>query len=385
MHEYLFYRTYYFITGFMSTIVDISTALPPFGTDQAQIHTFMDEIFTGSEDERRRLKLLYERSGIHRRYSVIPDYNLANGKRTLYPETRNLEPFPSLEQRMQKYHEAAAPLALKAIDGLKWPVRNITHIITVSCTGMSAPGLDLELMEELQVPRNVHRTSVNFMGCYAAVHALKMADAICRSELNARVLLVSVELCTLHFQKKQDYDNLTANAIFGDGTAACLIVSDNLKEEYEGVQLSTKGFYAEVHNEGKNDMAWQLSSTGFLMTLSSYIPQLIGTNIKGLLQNAEQSFGIGRDGIDIWAIHPGGRKILEAFASQLELKKEALQHSYEVLNDFGNMSSATILFVLKRIMEDSTLSGNIFGAAFGPGLTMETFLMTKNFHEDYAN
>jgi len=369
----------------MSVIAGIGMALPPYGIGQMQIHAFMDEVFTGGEDERRRLKLLYERSGISKRYSVVPDYDLTERKRVLYPETRNLEPFPSLEQRMQKYHETAAPLALKAIDALRWPVHNITHLITVSCTGMSAPGLDLELMEKLQLPGNIHRTSVNFMGCYAAVHAMKAADAICRSENDARVLLVSVELCTLHFQKKQDYDNLTANAIFADGAAACLMVSDNLKEQYEGVQLKVKGFYSEVHNEGKHDMAWQLSSTGFLMTLSSYIPQLIDSNIQGLIHHAESTFGIERNDTDVWAIHPGGRKILEAFTAQLGLHKSALKHSYDVLNDYGNMSSATILFVLKRIMEDNSLSGNIFGAAFGPGLTMETFFLTKDFHEDYAN
>lgn len=362
----------------MSTIVGISTAVPGFGTDQQQIHAFMDAVFTGSGDERRRLKLLYERSGIHRRYSVIPDYNVPEKEREFYPPTQTLEPFPSLEQRMQQYHKAAAPLALKAVSGLAALVpEKITHLITVSCTGMSAPGLDLDLMELLKLPKNVHRTSVNFMGCYAAVHALKMADAICCAQQDARVLIVCVELCTLHFQKKQDYDNLTANAIFGDGASACLVVSDGLKEEYDGIQMDIEDFYSEVHNSGRKDMAWQLSSSGFLMTLSSYIPQLIEANIESLLNNATAHFGIGRDDIGSWAIHPGGRRILEVISSQLQLKISTLEHSYDVLNDYGNMSSATILFVLKRILEDDTHSGNVFGAAFGPGLTMETFLLNK--------
>jgi alkylresorcinol/alkylpyrone synthase len=365
----------------MSIITGIGTAVPTYGIDQMKIHSFMDAIFFGSEDERRRLKLLYERSGISKRYSVIPDYDPELDNREFYPETSNLEPFPSLEIRMLKYHETAVLLAEQAIENLQisqpFDPAKLTHLITVSCTGMSAPGLDLELVERLQLPKHLHRTSVNFMGCYAAVHALKIANDICNSNPTSRVLIVSVELCTLHFQKKTDYDNITANAIFGDGAAACLVVSDDLKNEFDGINLDIEGFYSEVHSNGKNDMAWQLSSSGFLMTLSSYIPRLIESSIESLLNNANESFGIGRDDINVWAIHPGGRKILEAVSSQLQLKRSTLQHSYDVLNEYGNMSSATILFVLKRIMEDKELNGNIFGAAFGPGLTMETFLMNK--------
>jgi alkylresorcinol/alkylpyrone synthase len=365
----------------MSVIVGFGTAVPAFGIDQMKIHAFMDNVFTGDDNERRRLKLLYERSGISRRYAAIPDYDIA-AERHLYPGTPDLEPFPSLEQRMKIYRQSAAPLAEQAIHNLTGNTTanldGITHLVTVSCTGMSAPGLDLELVERLGLPKHVHRTSVNFMGCYAAVHALKMADAFCNSSPNAKVLVVCVELCTLHFQKKQDYDNLTANAIFGDGAAACLVVSNELKETYAGKQFSINNFYAEVQAGGKNDMAWELSSSGFLMTLSAYIPQLVEANMEELLHNALRAAGMKRKEIGAWAIHPGGRKILEAVSARLGLEREALRHAYTVLNDYGNMSSATILFVLQRVLADETLSGNIFGAAFGPGLTMETFLLHKS-------
>lgn len=360
----------------MSVIVSIGTALPPHAIPQMAICDFMEQVYAGTADEQRKLRLLYERSGISQRHSVVPDYDIASGKRILYPEGRSLEPFPTLEQRMELYHQYAGELAVDAVkdcmkemDGLV-----ITDLITVSCTGMSAPGLDLELMERLELPKNIHRTSINFMGCYAAVHALKIADAICKSKPGACVLIVCVELCTLHFQKDKNYDNLTANAIFADGAAACLMVSDTLAETVSTPKMLLTGFYSEVHVSGKKDMAWQLSSTGFLMTLSAYIPQLVESNMEDLVNNALRLAGLNLSDIGYWAIHPGGRKILEAAQNKLGITKTDLQHSYDVLNRCGNMSSATILFVLKELLDAKDTSGNIFGAAFGPGLTLETFI-----------
>jgi predicted naringenin-chalcone synthase len=361
----------------MSSIISIGTALPAYGALQQEICNFMQQVYNGSTDERKRLQLLYERSGIHKRYSAVPDYNSTLNKRELYPNTSNLEPFPSLEKRMELYQQHAPILAQQAIvnalENTDFKTEHITHLITVSCTGMAAPGLDLQLMEILQLKASTQRTAVNFMGCYAAVHGLKMADAIAQQNADAIVCVVCVELCTLHFQKTNDYDNLTANAIFGDGAASCIVAGE--KNNSKG--LTIKNFYSEVHSQGKQDMAWQLSSTGFLMTLSSYIPQLIETNINSLLSNALAHYRVVKQNINHWAIHPGGRKILEVISTQLQLEKDALQNSYEVLKACGNMSSPTILFVLKKLLENNEVSGNILGAAFGPGLTMETFYLTK--------
>lgn len=364
----------------MSTIVSLGKAVPDFGIPQMTIFDFMEQVFDGTEEEKRKLRLLYQRSGISTRYSVLPDYNLAGEERAMYPPGKTLEPFPTLEQRMDLYHQHAGILAEKAVkqclEGLEGLV--ITDLITVSCTGMSAPGLDLELMERLQLPKHTQRTSVNFMGCYAAVHALKIADAICKANAKACVLIVSVELCTLHFQKGKNYDNLTANAIFADGAAACVVVNDAIAAGISSPKMLLSGFYSEVHASGKKDMAWQLSSTGFLMTLSAYIPQLVESNIEGLVDNALANANITRAQIDHWAIHPGGRKILEVVQNRLGIFKTELQHSYNILNNYGNMSSATIFFVLKELMDDETKMGNIFGAAFGPGLTLETFIAKKH-------
>jgi predicted naringenin-chalcone synthase len=334
----------------------------------------MQGLYTLDANDERKHELLYQRSGIQKRYSCVPDYDLSGSNKELYHEDTTINIAPTLEKRMGLYHRFVMPLALKAIDALllqnlAYSKQDITHIITVSCTGMSAPGLDLQLMEALQLSNNVARTSINFMGCYAAVHGLKQAHAICESEPNANVLLVCVELCTLHFQKKSNYDNLTANAIFGDGAAAALICSKPKTD----AAIEIKDFYSEVNFVGKNDMAWELSSTGFLMTLSSYIPQLLGSNINSLIENALHKYNTKIEEIQNWAIHPGGRKILEVISQQLNLEEHQLESSYKVLKNHGNMSSPTILFVLADMLLSK--KGKTIGAAFGPGLTMETFIV----------
>lgn len=357
----------------------IGTATPVHALDQMTIHAFMQQVLNKKGDEAQKLRLLYERSGIQTRHSVIPDFGTTSNKLELFPATNDLEPFPQLERRMQLYQQHATVLGAQAVNRaisfFDEKKHAITHLITVSCTGMSAPGLDISLVEHLGLSKSIHRTSVNFMGCYAAVHAFKIAKDICVANTHASVLIVDVELCTIHFQKGDDPDNITANAIFADGAAACLISGESAAQ-YKKLELID--FYSEIHTDGKMDMAWHLSSKGFLMTLSAYIPQLIDTNIETLINHAFKQYHLNCiDEIDIWAIHPGGRKILDVISSRLQISPEHLKYSYEILRNFGNMSSATLFFVLQKIWNDDTQSGNIFGVAFGPGLTMETFLMRK--------
>jgi len=338
----------------------------------------MQQIYGLEKEAARKLKFLYHQSGIESRYSVIPDYSLPARQWQFYPPTENLEPFPSLELRMEWYRQHAAPLSLKAIhDCLQgMDAREITHLITVSCTGMSAPGLDLELVEALGLPPTVFRTSVNFMGCYAAVHALKLANALAVTGSGAKILIVCTELCTLHFQQEPTLDNMLSSLLFADGSAATLVVSD----EHPKKGLRLKQFYSEIAPEGRGDMSWDLSSTGFRMTLTSYVTDLIRADFAGLVRNALGKGNIEPQQISHWCIHPGGKKILDAIYTCLGFTNGHLDHSYAVLEQFGNMSSPTILFVLKRILEDlpDSQPNCIFGAAFGPGLTMETFIATTN-------
>lgn len=336
----------------------------------------MQQVYALDATENRKLKFMYNLSGIDTRYSVVPDYSHTMSEWKFYPHSENLEPFPSLEQRMQWYNKYAGPLSVDAIRNCvedKIHTNEITHLITVSCTGMSAPGLDLQVMELLDLPKHIYRTSINFMGCYAAIHGLKMADAICKTETDAKVMIVCTELCTLHFQKEPTQDNIASALLFADGSAAALVTHDDFKSD--GLHLSS--FYSEVVPKGKRDMAWELSSTGFLMTLSGYIPDLIEEDFEPLVMRALQHAGVSKEEIGQWCIHPGGKRIVDAIQKSLQLPTSLFEKSYDVLQQFGNMSSPTILFVLKELMRKKE-KGAVFGAAFGPGLTMETFVATHS-------
>ncbi|MEO5893933.1 MAG: type III polyketide synthase [Ferruginibacter sp.] len=362
----------------MSKIVSIATGVPPYKHQQENICSFADTIYCENSDDSRKMKFLYRHSGITTRYSVIPDYSATETDRQFYEKTANLEPFPDLEKRMKCYADNAAILSINTINSCingKIEPGDITHLITVSCTGMSAPGLDLEIMEAMILKRNISRTSINFMGCYAAIHALKIADAICNTDKAANVVIVCTELCTLHFQKENSIDNITSTLLFSDGCAAVLVQHE--ETIYKG--LSIKNFYSEVEFKGKKDMSWKLSSKGFLMTLSGYLPDLVKEDFNSLVENALTNASLDKKDVSHWCVHPGGKKILEAIQKSAGLTNVQLQYSYDILNDYGNMSSPTILFVLEKIMRE--LQNNppekeaiIFSAAFGPGLTMETFI-----------
>lgn len=337
---------------------------------------FMSSIYKLDEAEKRKLKFLYHHSGIENRYSVIDDFSLPSAEWDFIPR-ENSGPFPCLDERMKIYNKEAAPLSIKAvrgcIEGYLQP-GEITHLITVSCTGMSAPGLDLQVAEAMQLPSSVFRTSINFMGCYAAVHALKLAKLICDATPAANVVIVATELCTIHFQQEYTADNAASSLLFADGSAAVL-VSNTIKQKNA---LNLNGFYSQVAYKGKKDMAWELSSKGFLMTLSGYIPHLVEEDIASLADNALSHYNLQKKDITHWCIHPGGKKILEVVKKQLALEKDDLCRSRKVLAEYGNMSSPTILFVLKEMLNAVTETKcNIMGIAFGPGLTMETFVAGK--------
>jgi predicted naringenin-chalcone synthase len=375
----LYQRSFHHFINFrkiLSKIISIATTVPAFKHEQNAILSFADTAYATNETDSRKLKYLYHHSGIQSRYSVIPDYSTVAADRKFYATAKNLEPFPHLEKRMEWYAANAASLSVKAIQNCiagKISATEITHLVTVSCTGMSAPGLDLEVMELLNLPTNIFRTSVNFMGCYAAIHALKLADALCKANAAANVVIVCTELCTLHFQKESVADNITSTLLFGDGCAAALIQSKESKEK--GIAL--QNFYSDVTFKGKKDMSWKLSSKGFLMTLSGYVPDLVKEDFDSLVTKALENASINKTDITHWCIHPGGKKILEAIEKSIALPPGSLAYSYQILNEYGNMSSPTILFVLQKILQElqkSKADATIFGAAFGPGLTMETFI-----------
>lgn len=376
MYQFGFYYTLN-ATPTLTNIVSIATAVPTYKHRQESILHFMQDMYGLDANDKRKLAFLYHQSDISTRYSCVADYGTPKADWTFIPQTEDID-FPSVDVRMQRYGAAALPLSLDAInqciDGIITP-QEITHLITVSCTGMSAPGLDLQVAEAMQLLPNIFRTSVNFMGCYAAIHGLKLAKMICDSSTTkANVVVVCTELCTLHFQKAFTPDNAASSMLFADGSAAVLL-SNTLKTNNS---LTLQNFYSQIAYRGKKDMAWEISSNGFLMTLSGYVPQLIQHDIEALLHSALQQNNLTKADITHWCVHPGGRKIVDLIEQKLQLATTNLQYSRQVLRDYGNMSSPTILFVLKTMMDEPIATGaNIFGVAFGPGLTMETFIATR--------
>jgi predicted naringenin-chalcone synthase len=354
----------------LSYITAIETAVPGNCFSQDTLAAFYMAT-TEDETDKRKIKIVSARTGIQKRYSVVNDFEADSTDFELFD--RNQKEETGLGQRMQVFKKYATTLsldAIKQIKGFEERKRSITHLITVTCTGLFAPGLDIELIRDLNLNPQIQRSSINFMGCNAAIIALKNADAICRSQPNANVLVVCTELCTIHFQKRYNDDYILSNLIFGDGAAA-VMVSAKPDATYFGKKIEINTFNSMILHKGYRDMAWQLSETGFIMNLTSYVPGLIKENILPMLDK----IGLVPSEIMHWAIHPGGKKILDDFVTALQLDKQLLAEAYEVLKNYGNMSSPTVLFVLKQVLEKAGSVGfgeKLFAAAFGPGLSIET-------------
>ena len=312
---------------------------------------------------------LVQRSQIDHRWSVLAP---AGGEHSDVVDAGGVYrrgAFPSTADRMRLYERFAADLAAEAVAGLELGdrAREVTHVIAVSCTGLSAPGIDLQLVERCGLDLSVERTVVGFMGCYAAINALKLARHIVRSEPEARVLVVSVELCTLHLQETTNLEQVLSFLVFGDGCAAALVSS-----EPEGLSLDR--FHAALLPEAAEQITWSVGDQGFDMFLSGQVPASVGT----ALRNGRDKIldGVAIEDIDLWAVHPGGRSVLDAVETSLALPPGALSESREVLRRYGNMSSATILFVLQALMQRARPGERGCAMAFGPGLTAETLLFT---------
>ncbi|HYK46350.1 MAG TPA: type III polyketide synthase [Parafilimonas sp.] len=361
----------------MIEIISIGTAVPPHSFQQRDVIPLMQKVYGLDAKEGRKLAFMYRHSEIETRYTILADYTHSNEERWNFISASQDEPLPNLDERMKIYNREALPLSLQAINDCiedRVTPQDITHLITVSCTGMSAPGLDLQIAEAMNMRPEVFRTSVNFMGCYGAVHALKLAKLICDSTPRSNVLIVATEFCSIHFQKEYTPDSASSTILFADGSAAVLI--SNCIQSEKNIQLID--FYSKVAYRGKKDMAWELSHKGFIITLSSFIPDLIEQDIATLVEEAAQHSGLEVKDFTHWCIHPGGKKILNAISEQLHLSDEEMRFSRSILSKYGNMSSPSVLFVLKEIFESiNDEPATIFGTAFGPGLTMETFLCRK--------
>lgn len=355
----------------MSYITAIGTATPSNKFSQSAIADFMVKAMQLDEDDAWKLRVLYKATGIESRYSVLADYGKSGGYE-FYANSIDLHPMPSTRHRLEFFRKHAVQLsrdaALRVLQNVA--PQEITHLVVVSCTGLYAPGLDIDMIKTLGLRPDVQRTCVNFMGCYAAFNALKLADSFCGNDANAKVLIVCTELCSLHFQNENTQDNMLANALFGDGSASVLVEGKPRK----GINLKPEGFRCDLAINGEEDMAWTVGDEGFEMKLSSYVPDIIKGGIKELASKLLE----GND-VTYFAIHPGGKRILEVIEKELGLSKEQNVYAYNVLKKYGNMSSATIIFVLEELLKnlDTVDDGKkILSFAFGPGLTMESMLLS---------
>lgn len=367
-----------------SCISAIGTANPPNRIPQQNIYQFMVKAFKLNENDAQKLKKIYEHSAISYRYSAIPDFGFADFKQNqFFPANENLAPFPDTKKRMQFYQQHAIQTATIAVNQCLANfdasfTGQISHLITVSCTGMYAPGIDIDLIEAVGLKRNVERTCINFMGCYGAINALKAADYICRADTNAKVLVVSAELCTLHFQKENTLENWVSNSLFSDGAAAVLVENTD-KRSIAQPYIKLQDFYTEYIYEANPEMNWMIGNYGFEMKLSAKVSKQIQKDIQSLTDKALQKAGLNLIDIQLFAVHPGGKKILEAVEQGLNICNCKNNYAYEVLQDYGNMSSATILFVLQKILmsKHENSPQNILSFAFGPGLTVESMVLQK--------
>jgi len=273
--------------------------------------------------------------------------------------------FPSTAARIARFQQEALSLARQAIERLNLGQDHaaITHLIVASCTGFAAPGLDFQIMRDTGLPDTVERTMVGFMGCFAAVNALKLARHIVRSEPHAKVLVVNLELCSLHLQDDWRLDKLLSFLLFGDGASAALVSA-------RPIGLALHRFATASIPETEALITWDVGDSGFDMHLSGQVP---GHIRRWLRANGTTLLGNrAAEEIAYWAVHAGGRSILDAVQSALCLPPRSLRFSREVLRAFGNMSSATLMFVLDRILHQPAAGGGM-AMAFGPGLTVETF------------
>jgi predicted naringenin-chalcone synthase len=344
----------------------IATAVP-----QHDVHKAFIEFAAGLLAEgtvRNLFCRMARRSAIERRYSfvnpVAPENGSWNDSERIYVPGN----FPETARRMQLFERFAPLLAHSALDRLSLTEQeklSITHVIVTTCTGLYAPGLDFEVVNHLGLSPSVERTIIGFMGCYAAINALKSARHIIRSEPDAAVLVLNLELCSLHFQESHELEQVLSFLVFADGCAASLVSA-------RPKGLAIDSFLALTIPQTSHLITWRIGGLGFDMFLSGEVPGEIGRALKE--SGCQITRGKDPSSIDLWAVHPGGRSILDAVEKGLGLPADALACSRDILARYGNMSSATVMFVLQQLMQNARAEQQGCAISFGPGLTAETML-----------
>jgi len=358
-------------------LAGLGTATPPYSVTQADSVTAAQSFCCETDQQRQWLKLVYLRSGIERRFSVLLENGEPGiaGRQSFYPpQAHPADRGPTTAARMARYEQAAPELAAAAgraaLAQAGWTAGSIGHLVTVSCTGFASPGFDFSLIRDLGLAPGVSRTQVGFMGCHGALIGLRTAAAFARSEPGQRVLLCAVELSTLHQQYGFQPERVVANGLFADGAGAAVGTWS---------ADATAGWGVTAHatlllpNTG-HCMGWRIGDHGFEMQLAPEVPRQIGEHLGPWLDRWLNGQGRRREEIRSWAVHPGGPRVLQATAESLALPPDALSASHAILRDYGNMSSATIVFILEQLRRQQAPLPCI-ALAFGPGLSIEAALI----------
>ena len=360
-------------------VIGIGVATPTHSIGQSEAATLAIRRQAETPRHERLLRVLYERSGVQKRHSVAlqrSDGPVEERQILFPPASSSSDRGPGTRERMAAYERHATPLASAAArramrqSGIE--PAEVTHLVTVSCTGFSAPGVDIGLIRALEFDREVARTNVGFMGCHGMINAIGVARAIVRSEPEARVLVCALELCSLHLGYGWERDRVVTDALFADGAAAMVAVARGATTA--PWRLPVAATASILLPDSDDAITWRIGDNGFEMTLSPGVPGLIRDHVPGWLAGWLATQGArGPGGVRGWAVHPGGPKVLDAFEESLELPSDALQVSRRVLARHGNMSSATIGFILEETIR-AGVPTPIVAVGFGPGMVAEAVL-----------
>lgn len=361
-------------------IQNIATVVPDQSYEQSFLRDRMKEYISDKEITRRIIHRIYSNSGIEKRHTVIHDFNANGDPRFFFQEDGSMTN-PSTGQRNKLYEQKAKQLfvesARRTVDQNRTTdYEDITHIITVSCTGFFSPEPGFEIIQQLGLSPSTQRFHIGFMGCFAAFPAMKMAKAFCQSQPDARVLVICLELCSIHLQASEGTDQLISASVFADGAAGMIISAHKSKQTN---MYALDNFSTSIAEKSKEDMAWTIGDTGFDMVLSTYVPDIIESNIEEAVQPLFDDYALSAEEVNYWALHPGGRAIIDKTQHTFSLKDNQLFSSRKILADYGNMSSATILFVLADLLEKTSEKDaeSVLAMAFGPGLTIESAMLKK--------
>jgi predicted naringenin-chalcone synthase len=354
----------------------LGVAAPKYSISQSDaVEVARSFVFRNAQAE-KVMPLLYRLSQVQRRGSVLLERPEGDEPRySFYPAARDSQDRgPTTAARLARFAVEATPLALMAcrrgLDEAATEPGEITHLITVSCTGFFAPGVEFALIKQLGLSPAVARVNVGFMGCHGALNALRAAQAFIAAEPSSRVLLCCVELCSLHYQYGWDQEQVVANTLFADGAAA-VVLSAEAENRPAAWRLAACG--SCLLPDSEREMTWRITDHGFAMTLSPRVPDLIRGQLRPWLAAWLGRQGVRVEDVQSWAIHPGGPRVIQATLEGLGLAGEASGASSAVLAEHGNMSSATVLFVLRRLQQAGA-SPPCVALAFGPGLTAEAAL-----------